>query len=107
MICNLPEKLVRDRIPDIIRDSGNEPMVRVASEEERDLLIREKIVEESRELLTSGSLEEVADIIEAILGLLSYRSVTWSEIEELRLKKKEERGGFDEGFVLSMNGPEL
>lgn len=106
VVQDLPEKLVRDRIPEIIRENGHEPVVRIASDEELDLLIREKIVEESRELLTSGSLEEIADVLEAVLGLLNHRSVSWTELEVLRSKKKEERGGFEKGFVLITTNPE-
>lgn len=102
----LPEKLVRDRIPEIIREKGHEPSIRMASDEELDLLIREKIVEESKELLVAGTLEEIADIVEAILGLLDLRAISWTELENMRLKKKEERGGFEKGFVLHMHDPE-
>ncbi len=78
----------------------------MASDEELDLLIREKIVEESKELLVAGTLEEIADIVEAILGLLDLRAISWTELENMRLKKKEERGGFEKGFVLHMHDPE-
>ena len=105
MVLVLPEKLVRDRIPEIIRSNGHEPVVRLASDDELDILIREKIVEEARELLASGSLEEAADILEAVMSLLNHRSVSWTELEKLRLLKKREHGGFEKGFVLLMTEP--
>ena len=45
------EKLVRDKIPDIIRDAGETPNVRIAGPDELDVLLREKIVEEAKEFL--------------------------------------------------------
>ncbi len=96
------EKLVRDRIPDIIRRNGDQPVVRRARPEELDLLLREKIVEEAQELLASGANEEIADILEALYALLEHRGVTRAEVETLRLNKERARGGFREGYVLEM-----
>jgi predicted house-cleaning noncanonical NTP pyrophosphatase (MazG superfamily) len=99
-VAILPEKLVRDRIPDIIRQDGGDPRVRVVSGTELDKLIRLKIVEEAQELLTSGEDEEIADILEVLEALLVHRSIDHAAIDDARLKKREERGGFEKGFVL-------
>jgi predicted house-cleaning noncanonical NTP pyrophosphatase (MazG superfamily) len=99
----LPEKLVRDRIPEIIRQNGGNPQVRTATGSELDELIRHKIVEESQELLDSGVDEEIADILEALEALLVHRSIDRTAIEDIRLKKRQERGGFDKGFILKMS----
>ncbi|MHA2140926.1 MAG: nucleoside triphosphate pyrophosphohydrolase [Candidatus Thorarchaeota archaeon] len=98
----MPEKLVRDRIPEIIKNSGSAPHVRVVSGSELDKFIRLKIVEEAQELLSSGANEEIADIFEILEALLVHRSIEGVTIEEVRLKKREERGGFEKGFVLEM-----
>jgi len=98
----LPEKLVRDRIPDIIRKIGGDPQVRVVSGSELDKFIRLKVVEEAQELLNSGDDEEIADILETIEALLVHRSIDRETIEKARLKKREERGGFEKGYVLDM-----
>ncbi len=99
----LPEKLVRDKIPEIIRQDGGDPRVRAVTGNEFDRLIRLKVVEEAQELLNSGEDEEIADILEALEALLLHRSIERAAIEELRLKKREERGGFEKGFVLEMS----
>jgi predicted house-cleaning noncanonical NTP pyrophosphatase (MazG superfamily) len=99
----LPEKLVRDRIPEIIRQNGGNPSVRTATGTELDKMIRHKIVEESQELLNSGADEEIADVLEALNALLVHRSIEHAEIEDTRLKKRQERGGFDRGFILKMS----
>ena len=99
----MPEKLVRDKIPEIIRQDGGDPRVRAVTGKEFDRLIRLKVVEEAQELLNSGEDEEIADILEALEALLLHRSIERAAIEELRLKKREERGGFEKGFVLEMS----
>ena len=99
----LQEKLVRDRIPEIIRNRGEVPRVRVAEQHEMDGLIRRKVVEESQELLQSSSDEEIADILEALEALLKHRGIDWSAIEEIRARKRNERGGFEQRFVLEMD----
>jgi predicted house-cleaning noncanonical NTP pyrophosphatase (MazG superfamily) len=98
----LPEKLVRDRIPEIIRKKGGNPQVRIASGRELDELIRLKVVEEAQELLSSGEVEEIADVLEALEALILHRSIDRATLEDARLKKREERGGFKKGFVLEM-----
>ncbi len=96
------EKLVRDKIPDIIRKSGHEPRVRVAKDDELDYLMRQKIVEEATELLDSGSVEEIADILEIIDALVSLRGLRRDDLETLRKKKLDERGGFNRGLILDL-----
>ncbi|MFQ5833586.1 MAG: nucleoside triphosphate pyrophosphohydrolase [Candidatus Thorarchaeota archaeon] len=98
----MPEKLVRDKIPDIIRTGGQEPTVRVAHGDELDYLMRAKVVEEAGELLSSGSSDEIVDILEIIDALLELRSVDPSTIDDKMRRKREERGGFRRGFVLTM-----
>ena len=97
------EKLVRDRIPDIIRENGESPTVRSATEKEMDLLLREKLVEESSEYLSSGSIEEIADVLEVVHEILSRRGVSFEDVERIRLQKKRHRGGFEKGLVLLMD----
>ncbi|NOR38587.1 MAG: hypothetical protein GQ580_03250 [Candidatus Thorarchaeota archaeon] len=100
------EKLVRDRIPEIIRSKGTQPTVRTASEDELDLLMRTKIVEEAEELLSSGETEEIADIIEVIDALIQLRGLDRSKLEQLRAEKNQARGGFKRGYVLLLDDSE-
>ena len=96
------EKLVRDKIPEIIRESGEIPKVRIANADELDILLRKKIVEEAREFLVSGDTEELVDIQEAIDALLQLRKADTAMIEMQRHSKLLARGGFSKGFVLLM-----
>lgn len=92
-------KLVRDKIPEILDEKGIPYEKRVASPEEyREELIK-KLKEEVREFDESaGSQEELADVIEVINSLV--RLPEYSNVEEVRRKKTEERGGFDQRFIV-------
>lgn len=96
------EKLVRDLIPDIISREGRAPAVRIALGQELDNLLRTKVVEEAEELLSTGELSEVADIVEVLGALLRVRKTDWHTIEQLRKQKKRLHGGFEKGYVLSL-----
>ncbi|MBD3406727.1 MAG: phosphoribosyl-ATP pyrophosphohydrolase [Candidatus Lokiarchaeota archaeon] len=100
------EKLVRDKIPTIIQEKGLNPRVRTASPDELDKLLRDKILEESLELHESGDTLEIADILEAIYALLEHREISKQQIEIMRKRKHDERGGFSAHLVLDLEGLE-
>jgi predicted house-cleaning noncanonical NTP pyrophosphatase (MazG superfamily) len=100
-VITMPEKLVRDKIPEIIREKGGSPETRVASREELDVLLRRKIVEESQELLSSGDSEEIVDILEAVDALIALRKADRGLLDLQRETKRHYRGGFEKGIVLT------
>ena len=100
------EKLVRDKIPDIIRETGESPKIRIAKPDELDILLRQKIVEEAKEFLVSGDTEELVDIQEAIDELLKLRKADPALIEIQRHSKLLARGGFTKGYVLTLDQDE-
>jgi predicted house-cleaning noncanonical NTP pyrophosphatase (MazG superfamily) len=75
------EKLVRDKIPDLIRSSGGTPSIRVAENQELDYFIRLKVQEEANELFESGDNEEIVDLLEIIDALLMLRGFSREEID--------------------------
>lgn len=97
-------KLVRDRIPQVIEATGKEFRTRILDEEEykKELII--KLKEESEEYFAAESpkesLEELADMLEVIRALAVVHGATWEELEALREKKAEARGGFQERVYL-------
>jgi predicted house-cleaning noncanonical NTP pyrophosphatase (MazG superfamily) len=98
-------KLVRDRIPEIIRRTGVEPQVRVVrGVEYREYLCR-KLTEEVEEFLHSHDPEELADVLEVLLALADDLGIGRAELEARRSAKAEARGGFAEGIVWSGNAP--
>lgn len=89
-------KLVRDKIPDIIAEKGQASRTRLLSESEYRDYLRLKLQEEMKEFLESNDIEELADLVEVIRAMLKVDGRTWDEMEEIRLAKRAERGGFDE-----------
>ena len=62
-------KLVRDRIPEIIEANGHKCETRVLNDDEYLLELKNKLQEEVNEFLESGSVEELADILEVVHSL--------------------------------------
>lgn len=93
-------KLVRDRIPEIIENSGKHAVCRRAENEEYNKLLKAKLWEEVREYAESDGLEELADIFEVLKALAADHGVNWDEIVNMANKKAEKRGGFGERWVL-------
>jgi predicted house-cleaning noncanonical NTP pyrophosphatase (MazG superfamily) len=100
-----PPKLVRDKIPEIIRRNGAEPVFHIAAPEELPALLRAKLVEEVDEFLESSEPEELADVLEVVLALAQELGVQPEDLERLRRQKAAERGAFDERVVWSGNKP--
>lgn len=93
-------KLIRDKIPEIIEAEGKNYEIRTLGEEEFGDFLREKLVEEVREYLESKNPEELADIFEVLFTLVKNHNLTIEEIEKVREKKLKERGGFDKQLCL-------
>ncbi|WP_216651584.1 nucleoside triphosphate pyrophosphohydrolase [Actinomadura litoris] len=96
------EKLVRDRIPEIIRSAGRGADTRVAGPEEYRALLRAKLYEEAGEYVASGEPEELADLLEVLHALAAVDGITPDDLEARRAAKWERRGGFAERIVLNM-----
>lgn len=96
----LYNKLVRDKIPEIIKESGKECDIEIAHKEERYALLENKLKEEVNEFLADKNLEELADVMEVLFGLADSLGHSEEDLINARNKKKDERGGFKEGIVL-------
>jgi len=93
-------KLVRDGIPDKIQKAGEEFKIHIATEEEYNDKLKEKLVEEANEFASSGNVEELADLLEVMMALARSKGIDWSEVEHVRKEKLEKRGGFDKRIIL-------
>jgi len=93
-------KLVRDNIPKVIQANNKKCKTEIVEGEELKQLLNQKLQEEVQEYLEDNDIEELADILEVIHGILHSRNITIEELENIRLKKKEERGGFTKGIRL-------
>lgn len=94
------DKLVRDKIPEIIKAEGRECKVKIAAKEEKYELLEAKLQEEVNEFLQDKNLEELADVMEVLFGLAESLGYSEEELLKARDKKLKERGGFKEGIVL-------
>ncbi|MGW0954772.1 nucleoside triphosphate pyrophosphohydrolase [Streptomyces sp. NPDC001212] len=99
-------KLVRDRIPQIIREGGAEPVIYTAGPEEYHGRLREKLGEEVAEFLAADAAaapEELADLLEVVRALAADLGVDADQLEKIREAKARERGGFAERIVWTGN----
>ena len=94
------EKLVRDKIPEIINKGGNKCVIATLSDEEYCKKLEEKLFEEVNEFKSDKTVEELADILEVVYALAKNMGVSKTELEDLRLKKVNSRGGFEEKILL-------
>lgn len=96
------EKLVRNRIPEIISvDRGEEAHYRTASRDEYLELLINKLKEEVAEYLESREPAELADILEVVNQLGRVAGLTPADLENIRREKASQRGGFDKRIVMN------
>lgn len=93
-------KLVRDKVPEIIRKSGRCAATRVLDDHEYLMALQAKLDEEAKEFRQTKSLEELADILEVLRAITSSLGTDLNELERLRIKKHFERGGFEQRVLL-------
>lgn len=93
-------KLIRDKIPEIIKASGKASIVRKVVGDEYLKSLLNKLQEEVDEYRESKEIDELADILEIINAIVKYHNMSFNEIENIRILKKEKRGGFDQGLFL-------
>lgn len=94
------DKLVRDRIPEIIEASGNKCEVEVVSDEVALEYLYKKLNEEVSELLEDKNLDEIADCLEVLFAIGAKYGYSEDEVLGRRNEKKLERGGFEDNLVL-------
>lgn len=93
-------KLVRDRIPEIIEASGKTCLTATLSDEAYIHMLDQKLNEELDEYQESKSMEELADLIEVIAAVAKARGCSWEELLRIRNQKRGKRGGFEKGILL-------
>lgn len=97
-------KLVRDRIPEIIHQTGKSFNTRKLEHQDYIKELKNKAFEELNEYAKSNSsleaAEELADLLEVMHSLAEVHGYTFNQIEEIRQRKAEDRGGFKERIYL-------
>ncbi|MFJ5717513.1 phosphoribosyl-ATP pyrophosphohydrolase [Neobacillus sp. NPDC093127] len=97
-------KLVRDRIPEVIESTGKRFSTRILGNKEYIKQLKNKSFEELEEYVQAendqDAIEELADLLEIIHALAECHGATIETVEEVRQKKAEKRGGFKEKIFL-------
>ena len=93
-------KLVRDRIPEIIRSTGKTCITEILSGEDYLHMLDVKLNEELAEYHKDQNLEELADLLEVIRAAAVARGYTVEELEAVRAAKAAKRGGFEKRILL-------
>lgn len=93
-------KLVRDRIPEIIESSGKKCSTEILSPEEYLCMLDAKLDEELAEYHKDQNIEELADLLEVIRAAATARGYTIEDLERVRAEKAAKRGGFEKRILL-------
>ena len=93
-------KLVRDRIPEIIEASGKACVTEVLSDEDYLRMVDAKLDEELAEYHQDQNIEELADLLEVIHAATIARGYTIEQLEQIRAEKAAKRGGFEKRLLL-------
>ena len=93
-------RLVRDKIPDIILKDHCLPTTRVLNDDEYIKELNKKLMDEVNSYLETENIEEMVDILEVIRAILDVKGTSYEEIEEKRIKKLKKRGGFKDKIFL-------
>jgi len=100
-ICN---KLVRDRIPEIIKKEGGSPITKILDDNEYKKLLRLKLLEEAGEVnaaKTARDLEkELSDVLEVVDAIIKNEALDYKAIAKFKIKRRKERGSFDKRIYL-------
>lgn len=93
-------KLVRDRIPEVIEKDGHRAKFKTLSEKSFLTALDKKLTEEVKEYQADKSIEEMADVLEVLYAICNARGYTLDELEAKRQEKYLERGGFEKRLFL-------
>lgn len=93
-------KLVRDKIPEIISRQGDRPVTHILDTKLYKQELKSKLQEEIAEFSDSDRVEELVDVLEVAYALAKEKGVSQYQFEEMRQQKRSNRGGFDQRVFL-------
>lgn len=93
-------KLVRDRIPEIIESSGKTCVTEILSDEDYLRMVDAKLDEELAEYHKDQNIEELVDLMEVIYAAAIARGYTLEQLEQVRAEKAAKRGAFKQKILL-------
>ncbi|GEL07867.1 nucleoside triphosphate pyrophosphohydrolase [Salisediminibacterium halotolerans] len=96
------DKLVRDKIPEMINKTDKYALTHVADDEEMKEKLAAKLLEEFKEFKENPTADELADILEVIDGLAAVYQLDTADVQKAKAAKYAERGGFTNRIILDM-----
>lgn len=91
-------KLVRDKIPEIIEENDEYSLTRILNDKEYEKALYDKLLEEANEVINANKKEEteeeLADLLEVVRAIANFKNVDVRDVEKLRISKKKKHGGF-------------
>lgn len=93
-------KLVRDNIPEYIKNKGEVPTTHIADDAEYWRKLKDKLLEEVEEFIEAETIEELVDILEVIDAIKEYKQFEEMKLKEAKDKKAVERGKFEKRIIL-------
>lgn len=96
----MKEKLVRDKVPEIIQKEGKKAVFRKASEGEYWTMLKSKLKEEVEDFLSNPIEEGLVDIYEVMNAIYDFMNVRKENLKKLAEEKRKEKGSFKERIVL-------
>lgn len=100
-------KLIRDRIPEIIFASGKQCEAVIMEEEEFLLALRSKLVEEAQEVQNAAPADliiELADLSEVVQEIMAVNGITREQVNAVQNLRNKDRGGFTKRLKLIWSG---
>jgi len=97
------KKLIRDKIPEVIKSNGGKYEIRSLDNEEFETELKNKLLEEVKELISAKKGEEqneLADVLEITKSLSSHYKISFSNLQKYQLEKRRKRGGFKKKLFL-------
>ena len=93
-------KLVRNNIPDILKNKGINCNFHIAGADEFEKELYKKLIEELEEFKENPCVEELADMLEVLDSMRRFHKINLNELKTNKSVKKEERGGFSDRIIL-------
>lgn len=103
MVKPFAGRVVRDKIPELVRDAGHDVAFREVTGEDRPRFLKQKVANEAQELLRADvgkEKEEIADVLEALEAFIRSRGVDREDLKRIKDGKRKRRGGFDKVYVV-------
>lgn len=93
-------KLIRDNIPQMIKENGGTPVIRKLDDKEYFECLNFKLQEELDEYLEDYSIEEFCDILEVLEAIAKFKGFSAQQIVEVKARKATHNGVFDKRLFL-------